>query len=126
MVVVAASVHDHTIGTALLDRVAAAAPSIRKAWVDAGFTNTVVAHGAGLGIDVEVVGRAAGTRGFTPLSQRRRVEQAFGTLMLHRRLARDYETRPASTTAMIHWSMVDVMTRRLTGTTTPTWRDPPA
>jgi ABC-type transporter Mla maintaining outer membrane lipid asymmetry ATPase subunit MlaF len=26
---------------------------------------------------------------------------------------------------MIYWSMTDDMTRRLTGTATPTWRDPP-
>lgn len=46
--------------------------------------------------------------------------------MRHRRLARDYEAKPASAVAMIHWSMVDVMTRRLTRATTPTWRDPPS
>ncbi|WTO66641.1 hypothetical protein OHA17_39845 (plasmid) [Streptomyces sp. NBC_00212] len=45
--------------------------------------------------------------------------------MLHRRLARDYETRPASSVAWIHGSMTDVMLRRLTRTTTATWRDPP-
>ncbi|ABD10489.1 IS5 family transposase [Frankia casuarinae] len=125
VVVVAASVHDNTIGTALLDRVAAAAPPVRKAWVDAGFKTTVVEHGAGLGIDVEVVGREPGARGFTPLPKRWRVEQTLGTLMLHRRLARDYEAKPASAVAMIHWSMVEVMARRLTGAATPTWRDPP-
>jgi hypothetical protein len=42
--------------------------------------------------------------------------------MLHRRLARDYETLPASSTAMIHIAMTDLMTRRLTGENTPTWR----
>ncbi|WP_131787228.1 IS5 family transposase [Protofrankia symbiont of Coriaria ruscifolia] len=124
--VVAASVHDNLIGTALLDAVAAAAPSVRTAGVDAGFKNTVVAHGAGLGIDVEVVGRGAGARGFTPLPKRWRVEQTFGTLMLHRGLVRDYEARPASAVSMIHRSMVDVLTRRLTRTATPTWRDPPS
>jgi ubiquinone/menaquinone biosynthesis C-methylase UbiE len=35
-------------------------------------------------------------RGFAPLPKRWVVEQTFGTLMLHRRLARDYETLPAS------------------------------
>ncbi|MFC8239363.1 hypothetical protein [Streptomyces chartreusis] len=36
--------------------------------------------------------------------------------MLHRRLARDYEVRPASSVAVIHSSMTDVMLHRLTHT----------
>ncbi|MBT2419049.1 transposase [Streptomyces sp. ISL-22] len=62
---------------------------------------------------------------FTPEPKRWVVEQTFGTLRLHRRLVRDYETRPASSVAMIHWSMSDVTLRRLTRTATPTWRDAP-
>ena len=42
--------------------------------------------------------------------------------MQHRRLARDYETLPARSEAMIHVAMIGLMTRRLTGETTPTWR----
>jgi len=41
------------------------------------------------------------------------VEQVYGTLMLHRRLTRDYETLPASSESMVYWSMTDTMTRRL-------------
>jgi transposase len=125
VVVVAASVHDNAIGIALLDKVAAAAPTVTKGWVDAGFKQAVVEHGARLGIDVEIVQREPGARGFTPEPKRWVVEQTFGTLLLHRRLVRDYETRPASSVAMIHWSMSDVMLRRLTRTATPTWRDAP-
>jgi DDE superfamily endonuclease len=43
-------------------------------------------------------------------------------LMFHRRLARDYEALPARSEAMIHLAMIDLMTRRLTGEATPTWR----
>jgi transposase len=123
--VVAASVHDNAIGIALLDKVVHAAPTVTKAWVDAGFKNAVVEHGATLGIDVEIVQREPGARGFTPEPKRWVVEQTLGTLMLHRRLVRDFESKPASSVAMIHWSMTDVMLRRLTRATTPTWRDPP-
>ncbi|MGP3937298.1 hypothetical protein [Nonomuraea sp. KM88] len=53
MVVLAASAHENAAGTALLDRVAAqASGTVTKALVDQGFKNTVVDHGAGLGIDV--------------------------------------------------------------------------
>ncbi|TMR31854.1 IS5 family transposase [Nonomuraea zeae] len=124
VVVTAASVHDNAIGIALLDKVAAANPSVTKAWTDAGFKNAVAQHGAGLGIDVEVVQRNPHTLGFAPLPKRWMAEQVYGTLMLHRRLARDYETRPASSESMIYWSMTDNMVRRLTGTATSTWRDP--
>lgn len=36
------------------------------------------------------------------------------------RLARDYETLPDISTAMIHTAMIDNLTRRLTNETTPT------
>lgn len=44
--------------------------------------------------------------------------------MLHRRLARDYETLPARSEAMIHLAMTDLMARRLTDETTISWRHP--
>ena len=42
--------------------------------------------------------------------------------MLHRRLARDYETLPESSEAMIQLAMIDNVSKRITGETTPTWR----
>ncbi|WBO61506.1 IS5 family transposase [Streptomyces camelliae] len=92
VLVVAASMHDNAIGIALLDNVAATAPTVTKSWVDAGFKQAVVEHGARLGIDVEIVQRGSGARGFTPEPKRWVVEQAFGTLLLHRRLARGRRT----------------------------------
>lgn len=92
---------------------------------DRNFKNAVVEHGRSLGIDVEVVLRDPQTKGFAPIPKRWVGEQTFGTLMLHRRLARDHEAPPAGAISMIYWSMTDVMSRRITGTTTPTWRDPP-
>jgi hypothetical protein len=53
------------------------------------------------------------------------VERTLGWLMLHRRLARDYETLPERSATMIHWAMIDNMSRRLTSEFTPTWRDDP-
>lgn len=122
VVVTAASVHDNTIGIALLDKVAIDNPTVTRAWVDAGFKNAVAEHGASLGIDVETVHRDPQTRGFAPLPKRWVVERVYGTLMLHRRLVRDYERRTASAASMVYWSMTALMTRRLTGTTTPSWR----
>jgi hypothetical protein len=44
--------------------------------------------------------------------------------MFHRRLARDYETLPARSEAMVHLAMTDLMARRLTGEAAVSWRTP--
>jgi hypothetical protein len=93
--------------------------------VDAGYKRAVADEGARHGIDVEIYAKGAGLKGFhaTP---RWPVERTFGWLMLHRRLARDYETLPEHSITMIHWAMIDNLSRRLSGESTPTWRDSPA
>jgi transposase len=122
VVVLAASAHENTAGTALLDKVAAQGGTMRTALVDQGFKNSVVAHGATLGIDVQVVERNPADRGFVPQPRRWVVEQTFGILSLHRRLVRDYEHRLSSSASRVYWAMTDVMARRVTGTSAPSWR----
>ncbi|MFF3277553.1 IS5 family transposase [Streptomyces chrestomyceticus] len=124
VLVTAASVQDSAAGARLLDQVAAAHPGLRKVWVDGGYRRHLVEHAAALGIDMEIVERTPGARGFTPLPKRWAVERTYGWLMHHRRLARDYETLPARSEAMIHLAMADLMARRLTGESTISWRDP--
>jgi transposase len=123
VVVTAASVTDNAIGIRLLDKVAAHTPTVTVAWVDAGFKQDVGVHAAVLGIDVEVVKRTDTRPGFVPVKKRWIVEQVYGTLMLHRRLAREYESRPESSVSRTLWASMAGMVRRLTGTTTPTWRN---
>ncbi|WP_328879185.1 IS5 family transposase [Streptomyces sp. NBC_00299] len=120
--VTAASVSDTAAGVTLLSRIAAAHPHITKAWVDAGYRTTAIDHGARLGIDVHPVQRPPGARGFTIIPRRWTIERSIGWLMHHRRLARDYETHPHRSEAMIHLAMIDLMARRLTGEATPNWR----
>ncbi|MGW7614225.1 IS5 family transposase [Streptomyces sp. NPDC054766] len=124
VLVTAAGVQDSVAGTQLIDHVAAAHSTVRKVWVDGGYRRHLVEHAAALGIDMEIVQRTPGTRGFTPLPKRWAVERTYGWLMFHRRLARDYETLPARSEAMIHLAMTDLMARRLTGEATISWRDP--
>lgn len=50
------------------------------------------------------------------------VEQVNGTLMLHRRLAREYDHRPDNSASRVYWASTANMARRLTAPT-PTWRD---
>jgi hypothetical protein len=42
--------------------------------------------------------------------------------MLHRRLARDYETLPINSEAMIHIAAIDNLSKRITDEATHTWR----
>lgn len=123
VIVVAASVTENKAGIAVLDQVKDLHPTIAKTWVDTGFKNQFVEHAAHLGIDAEVVNRNTQARGFQVVKRRWVVERTLGWIMLHRRLVRDYETLPASSEAMIHLAMIDNTSKRITGESTPTWRD---
>jgi transposase len=123
VVVTAASVTDNQIGVQLLDKVVAHTPTVTRAWVDAGFKHDLAIHGAVLGIDIEVVKRSDTLPGFVPVKKRWVVEQTNGTLMLHRRLTREYESRTASSVSHTLWASTANLVRRLTGTSTPSWRE---
>lgn len=125
VIVVAASVTENSAGMQLLSQAKADHPAITKTWADEGFKNQVIEHGAALGVDVEVVPRRSDVKGFHVVKRRWVVERTFGWLMMHRRLARDYETTTGSSKAMIHLAMIDNVTKRITGETTPTWHDEP-
>lgn len=126
LLVTAASVQDTTGGRDVVSELAARHPGVVKAWVDSGYKRSVIERGASHGIEVEVVSKDPGQKGFTPLPKRWAVERTFGWWMLHRRLVRDYETLPERSATMIYWAMIDNMGRRLTGESTQTWRDDPA
>jgi len=119
----AASVQDTVGGRAVVEQVAGRHPQVAVAWVDSGYKQSVIDTGAAFGIEVQVVTKDPQQRGFVPQRKRWAVERTFGWLMLHRRLVRDYETNPQRSRAMIHWAMIDNMTRRLTGESTLSWRD---
>jgi transposase len=123
--VLAASAHDNAAGTTLLDQAAErCGMRLEKALVDQGFKDEVVIHGALLDITVEVVrrNRACQGKGFVPQPKRWVVEQTNGTLLLHRRLAREYDHLPDTFASRVYWASTANMTRRLT-TPSPTWRD---
>ncbi|QMU74728.1 IS5 family transposase [Streptacidiphilus sp. PB12-B1b] len=120
--VTAASLSENALGIRLLNQAKKTYPSISKSWVDTGFKNAMVEHGATLGIDVEVVHRKSDIPGFHVVKRRWVVERSLGWIMLRRRLARDYETLPASSEAMIHIASIDNLAKRITDETTSTWR----
>ncbi|MFI6505938.1 IS5 family transposase [Nonomuraea typhae] len=122
VIVCAASVSENQAGIQVLDQAGDTHPALAVTWVDTGFKNQFAEHAATLGVGAEVVHRDPGTRGFPVLKRRWVIERTFGWLMLHRRLARDYETLPASSEVMIHIAMIDNTSKRITDETTPTWR----
>lgn len=122
VLVSAASMQDTVGGRKVIDELATRHSNVVKSWVDSGYQRSVVEQGAKHGIEVEVVGKEPGQKGFKPLPKRWAVERTFGWLMLHRRLVRDYETLPERSRTMIHWAMIDNMSRRLTRECTLTWR----
>ncbi|MFE0799590.1 transposase [Streptomyces sp. NPDC058812] len=87
------------------------------------FKNDVVIHGVLNDIDVEVVRRNPDDqgKGFIPQPKRWIVEQVNGTLLLHRRLARQYDHRPDTSVSRVYWASTANMARRLT-TPSPAWR----
>jgi transposase len=122
VVVTAASVQDSVGGKQVLNHLALKYPSASTTWVDGGYNNAVVNHGALLGINVDVVKRPT-VKGFHVLPRRWVVERSFGWLMQHRRLVRDYEALPQRSRAMVHWAMTNTMGRFLSGESTQTWRN---
>jgi transposase len=78
--VTAASLSENAVGIQLLDQAKKTYPTISKSWVDTGFKNAVVEHGAKLGIDVEVVNRNPEIRGFHVVKRRWVVERSIGCI----------------------------------------------
>lgn len=84
----------------------------------------ILIDGALAGIDVEIVRRSPADQGkcFIPQPKRWIVEQVNGTLMLHRRLAREYDHRPDTSASRVYWASIANIARRLT-TPSPARRD---
>ncbi|MFB7008735.1 MULTISPECIES: transposase [unclassified Streptomyces] len=92
-------------------------------WADGGYTGHLVDWAAQeLGLRLEVVKRSDDTSGFHVLPRRWVVERSFAWLMRSRRLARDYETEPASSEAVILRSLITMMSRRLARREAATWQ----
>src|SRR6476659_1640768 len=64
-------------------------------------------------LEVKVVRRSDGVRGFQVLPRRWVVERTFAWLMRHRRLVRDYETAETGAEAWAYIAMIRIQLRRL-------------
>ncbi|WP_406319946.1 IS5 family transposase [Streptosporangium sp. NBC_01639] len=87
----------------------------RVVFADQGFSGRLVLWAREvLGIIVHIVAKPAHQRGFQVHSRRWVVERALAWLMLHRRLARDYERQVPTSEAMVRWAAISTLLRRIT------------
>jgi transposase len=114
VVVTAADTGDRTSAQILLRQVAGAHHLLALVWADGGYTGSLVEYClAALALVLMIVKRSDDQKGFVVLPKRWIVERFFAHLMPTRRLVRDFERRTTSAEAMVYWSMILLMTRRL-------------
>ena len=65
-------------------------------------------------IELEIVRRPDGVKGFLVLARRWGVERTFAWLSFNRRLSKDYEYLPETSEAFIRVAMIRLMLARLT------------
>jgi transposase len=114
VMVTTAAVQDRDGGRRVLDKAKTAMPSLAHVWADGGYAGKLVgfAH-AVCRIVVEIVRKPAGQNTFQVLPRRWVVERTLSWISACRRLDHDYERLPEHSEAMVHWSMIGIMVRRL-------------
>ena len=116
--VTAANVQDHH---QVYDLVAAGkqrSPRLSRVWVDEGYQGNEVAERIRQELQVEltIVPKPPGKKGFTLLPRRWVVERTFAWLGRYRRLSKDYEYLCSTSEAMILLAMSVLMLKRLART----------
>jgi putative transposase len=114
----AADIQDRDGARLLLETIRHRYSRLKRIWADGGYAGQLVAWVRSLcprrRIVLEIVKRSDQAKGFEVLPHRWKVERTFGWLGRSRRLSKDYEETISSSEAMIKWSMVHLMSRRLT------------
>jgi putative transposase len=114
VLVTAASVQDRDAGRLLLWALHTCFPRVRHVWADGGYAGHLVEVAAtAFKISMQIVRKLAGQIGFTVLPRRWVVERTLSWITRCRRTVRDYERLPEHHAAIVQWSMVIIMTRRL-------------
>jgi len=120
VVVTAASISDRAGALEVLPEILRTQPRLEVLWADAGYAGGTLGeelrtHAAHPCLRLEIIKRSdPAPKGFAVQPKRWLVERTFGWLMQARRLARDYETKPSSSQALIFAHASRIMLRRLT------------
>jgi transposase len=114
VLVTMASIQDRDGGIRLLAMLRAKFSTITLIWADGGYAGRLLTFAKQvLTFTIEIVKRTDDQAGFKVLPRRWVVERSLGWLVKHRRLVRDYETRPQTHEAMVTLASIATMTRRL-------------
>ena len=113
--VTGASVQDHHQVYELAAAGKARSSRLVKIWVDEGYQGNQVAQAIQdeLQIDLEIVPKPTGQKGFVLVPRRWVVERTFAWLGRYRRLSKDYEYYCETQQALIYLAMSHLMLRRL-------------
>lgn len=114
VVILSAAIQDREGAKVLFAEAQADCPRMQLAWADGAYAGELVSwteeH---CGWTLSIVKRSDDLQGFKVLPHRWVVERTFAWLNNYRRLSKDYEFHPETSTAMIHLAMIDLMLRRL-------------
>ncbi|MFE5549977.1 IS5 family transposase [Streptomyces sp. NPDC056534] len=119
-----ADMTDRDAARELLWRLRLTQPQITQVWADSAYAGQLVNWADDhLWLTLRTVSRPKGSKGFIVLPRRWKVERTPGWVMNARRNARDYERLPQHSEAHLNWTLITVMTRRLTrrGPRTDRW-----
>lgn len=109
-----ADVGDRQGARELLRRVWHQFPRLTRLWADGNYDGPLVAWAkACWNLDIEIVEKPAGQKGFSVLPRRWVVERTFAWLCQWRRLSKDYEQSAWSEMAFIQIAMTGLMLNRL-------------
>lgn len=112
--VTAASISDPAGARLLLRKLGGSCKCLRKIWVDGTYRGTLLEWVAErFRFRLEPIMRPKGQKGFSILPRRWVVERTFAWLSINRRMSKDYERLPDSSTAFIYIAMTRLMLRRL-------------
>ncbi|MDF9816693.1 IS5 family transposase [Streptomyces sp. SPB162] len=115
IMVTPADMSDRDAARELLWRLRITHPQITQVWADSAYAGQLVTWAQErLHITLKTVHRPKGQKGFVVLPRRWIVERTLGWIMHARRNARDYERLPQHSECHLTWSMITLMTRRLT------------
>jgi transposase len=115
VMVTAANMQDRPTAQLLLTKLRSVHAGIRTIWADGGYNGTLIDWAkTTLNFTVEIVKKIVGQTTFIVLPRRWVVERTFSWITQARRNVRDYERKPDHSEAFINWSMITIMTRRLT------------
>lgn len=114
VVVHGADVQDRDGGDQVLLKIAGWFGRLKLIWADGGYAGAFVEEAKLIyGRVIQIVKRCDDVTGFKVLAKRWIVERTFSWLGRYRRLSKDYESLPASSEAMIHLAMINLMLHRL-------------